>query len=28
LRLQLSQLEDAVVKEVLFDQCAFSMWTR
>jgi hypothetical protein len=28
LRLQLSQLEDAIVKEVLFDQCAFSMWTR
>ena len=28
LRLQLAQLEQAIVKEVLFDQWAFSMWTR
>ena len=28
LRLQLAQLEQAIVEVVLLDQCAFSMWTR
>ena len=28
LRLQFSQLKNAIVEIVLIDQCAFSMWTR